>query len=146
MTKATQDANGDTELFSISGLNEKDDCNHAEDMVYIDPRNDKETPWVLQILGYQADAISRQVQKQIDREQRRKFKAERSGKVVDPRPISDALDESYESIAKCVVGWSGTNEEYSPSLCLQAVSNNESLRDQIKKFSEDLGNFGNGKN
>lgn len=134
------------ELFSIANLNEKDDCNHAEEMVYIDPSNEKETPWVIQVLGYQADVVSRQVQKQIDREQRRKFKAEKSGKVAEPRPISEALDESYESIARCVVGWSGIKEEYSDSLCLQVVTNNESLREQIKKFSEDLGNFGNSKN
>lgn len=149
MKKVTTEAN-DTEandpVFSISGMNEKDDCNHAEEMTYIDPRTDKETPWKIEVLGYQSDAVSQQVAKQIDREQRRKFKAEKSGKIADPRPISDALEESYESIAKCVVGWSGTDEEYTPALCLQVVSNNESLRDQIKKFSEDLGNFGNSKN
>lgn len=133
------------ELFSLDNLNEVDACNHAEEMIYIDPRTEKETPWILMVLGYQADVLKNNVYKQLDREKRREFKAQKSGKVADPRPISDSVDDGYASIAACIVGWCGTEKQYTPALALNIITNNESVREQVKKFSDDLGNFGNSK-
>ena len=111
----------------------------------IDPRAEKETPWKLMVLGYQADVLKKNVYKQLDREKRREYKAQKSGKVADPRPISESVDEGYASIAACIVGWTGTDNEYTPALALNIITNNESVREQVKKFSDDLGNFGNSK-
>jgi len=144
MTKK-QETQPAVEVFSLSSMNEVEDCNHAEEMVYIDPRTDKETPFVLMVLGAQADSIQSDVFKQIDSDARRNFKAERSGKVAEPRKISDKMSEGIASIANRVVGWSGTDDIYSRDLCLKIMTNNPSLREQVQAFSEDLGNFGNSK-
>jgi len=133
-----------TPLLSLSDLNEVEACSHAEEMTFKDSLGE-DTEIKVMVLGAHATSVQRDVNKQINRMRRETFKAEKSGKVAQPRDAEDDIDNGIAGIAKRVVGWSGLQEKWSPQFALQFCTQNPSFREQVREFSEDLGNFGNSK-
>ncbi len=131
-------------VISISELNLVDQCSEAVEMPFLDTTGE-ETGITFLVLGAHAEEIQRWTNKKLNARRRQEEMLKKRGKSSDIRPIEEDIDFGTELIARRLVGWTGIKEEWTPDLALQLCTCNPLAVEQIREFSEDLGNFGKSK-
>lgn len=100
-----------------------------------------ETSVLLTIKGSEAKSVKDAIYKKLDKKRRQeKIDAERNKKPAFVETEVLVLDQK-ESVAMCIVGWTGLDEEFSPELALQLVANSDLVLQQVKDNAETVSNF-----
>jgi hypothetical protein len=129
---------------SLASLNVVNRCSHAEEMPFLDEMGE-ETGITFMVLGAHAPEVQKWTNKKLNARRRQDDQREKRGKNTEIRMVEDDIDFGNELISKRIVGWTGIDEEWSTQLSLQACTENPLIVEQVREFSEDLGNFGKSK-
>lgn len=127
-------------VLSLADFNASAKCENAFEFAYLDEFGEP-TPWKIKVIGDQAPQVKRAIYAKINQKRRQEEFLRKKGKDVPLDDIEDLIDDNFDSLAACIVGWSGIAEEYSPELALQALKNNKSLVEQVKTNTENIQNF-----
>jgi len=131
-------------VLSLADFNASAKCSNAFEFPYLD-ENGEETPWRIQVVGDQSPQVKKAIFAKINRKRQQEEFLKKKGKEIPLEDIEEIIEDNFENLAACIVGWSGIAEEYSHALAVQALINNKSLADQVKAASENILNFKNGK-
>ena len=129
---------------SLSSLNVVDSCSHAEEMPFLDELGE-ETGITFMVLGAHAPEVQRWTNKKLNARRRQDDQREKRGKNTEVRMVEDDIEFGNELISKRIVGWTGITEEWSPQMSLQLCTQSPLAVEQVREFSEELGNFGKSK-
>lgn len=129
---------------SLASLNVVDKCSHAEEMPFLDELGE-ETGIVFMVLGAHAPEVQKWTNKKLNARRRQDDQREKRGKNTQVREVEDDIDFGNELISKRLVGWIGIDEEWSAQTALQLCTQSPLASEQIREFSEELGNFGKSK-
>jgi hypothetical protein len=131
-------------VLSLADFNASAKCENAFEFPYLD-ENGKETSWLISVIGDQAPAVKRAIYSKFDKKRKQEDFAKKRGKEVPIEDFEEIIADNFDSLAACIVGWSGITEPYSHELAKQALENNKLLAEQVKSASEDIKNFTKGK-
>jgi len=127
-------------VLSLADFNASAKCSNAFEFPYLD-ENGNETAWLIQVVGDQSPQVKKAIFAKINRKRAQEEFLKKKGKEPVLEDIEEIINDNYESLAACIVGWSGIVEPYSHELAVRALSDNKSLADQVKAASENILNF-----
>jgi hypothetical protein len=127
-------------LLSLSAFNASTICEKTYRFPLIG-FDGAETSVFLTIKGSESKSVKDAIYKKLDKKRRQeKIDAECNRKPAFVETEVIVLDQK-ESIAMCIVGWSGLDVEYTPELAVQLVANSDLVLEQVKNAAERVSNF-----
>ena len=127
-------------LKSIFDFNAEKQCENSFEFEFINEHGEG-TGFFLSVIGDQAPSVKKAIYAKINKERVAEAILKKRGKDAPVKPIEELISDNAEGVAACIVGWRGVEEQYSPELALQLVSNNKLIFEQVKEASENLANF-----
>jgi hypothetical protein len=127
-------------LKSIFDFNAEKQCENGFEFEYVN-ENGEGTGFFITVIGDQAPFVKKAIYSKINKERTAEAILKKRGKDVPVKPIEELINDNAEGVAACIIGWRGVEEQYTPELAFQLVSNNKLIFDQIKDASENLANF-----
>lgn len=129
--------------ISLKDLDLKKKCESPAEMELLGSEG-QSTGVRLMVLGGQAEAVTRHINKAINEARRNAALAVRRDRRGHVSTIEEDIEFGVESVAVRIVGWSGITEEYTPDNAVTLCASNTDICRQVREFSEDLANFTKG--
>jgi len=142
-------------MIDFDSLDTSSASEKAQEFELVHPASKKPLGVFLKVLGPESKAFKERVRREINRDRRRSFEAQRKGKASEPNTLEEDEAFGIELVADLVKGWRtvtdgksepviqwGTEKlDFNPDNLKRWLTHFQWVIPQINDFTNELGNF-----